>query len=250
MSLLWRSRKQRIALCPDRVLLSRSKAIAVEHKAEASDWQAAVDQLKEVLTGLKGHEVHLVIADSFVRYALLAYSPVVKSDEQWAAMGRHRFAALHGAPAAGNWDVKVTETAPLGARLACAVDRAMIESLAATFVAAQVHLASVQPFLVAAFNRIRTKVGNGSCWLIVEEPGRLTLAFIQRGVWVAVRTRRCDVHWRARLPEIIERESAFLALSEPCTRVIVCAQGAFDTEQYDAWQTRAVDYKELALSTD
>jgi hypothetical protein len=52
------------------------------------------------------------------------------------------------------------------------------------------------------------------------------------------------------LPEIIERESAFLALSEPCTRVIVCAQGAFDTAPYEAWHTQAVSYPELALAWD
>ena len=83
---------------------------------------------------------------------------------------------------------------------------------------------------------------------MIEEPGRLTLAFIQRGVWVAIRSRRSDNRWREMLPEIIERESAFLAVSEPCSRVIVCAQGAFDTEMLEAFRTQAVSYKELALA--
>jgi hypothetical protein len=30
--------------------------------------------------------------------------------------------------------------------------------------------------------------------------------------------------------------------------VIVCAQGAFDTAQYEAWHTKAVSYRELALA--
>ena len=94
----------------------------------------------------------------------------------------------------------------------------------------------------------RSTIGNGSCWLVVEEPGRLTLALIQRGVWIAIRSRRSDPTWRASLPEIIERESAFLALSERCTRVVVCAQSAFDTDRYEAFQTRAVSYGELALA--
>jgi hypothetical protein len=128
------------------------------------------------------------------------------------------------------------------------VDRELIEALADTCAAAQVRLTSVQPFLVAGFNRIRARIGNGSCWLVVEEPGRLTLAFIQRGVWLAIRSRRVDERWRLLLPEIIERESAFLALTEPCTRVIVCAQAAFDTAQYEAWHTQAVSYGELALT--
>lgn len=195
MSLLWRSKKQRIGLCADRVLVSRKKIVPVKPAANAAEWKAAVDALPAVLEGFKGQEISLVIADAFVRYALLPWNTAVKNDQQWIAVARHRFSTLHGAAAAA-WDVKLTETAPQGARLACAVDRDLIEALASASVSASVHLASVQPFLVAAFNRIRTKVGTGSCWLVVEEPGRLTLAFIQRGAWVTVRTRRVDANWR------------------------------------------------------
>lgn len=247
MSLLWRSRKHRLGLCSDRLFLSKSKVVPVPPGADAAEWKAAVQALPEILKGFKGQDVSLVIADQFVRYVLMPWNEAVKTPEQWMALARHRLNAIHGTAAAG-WDVKVTETAPSGPRLACAVDRELIETLAATFAAAQARLASVQPFLVAGFNRIRTHIGNGSCWVVVEEPGRLTLAFIQRGVWVAIRTRRVDGRWRMVLPEILERESAFLALSEPCTRVIVCAQGAFDTGQYEAWHTKAVSYPELALA--
>jgi len=112
------------------------------------------------------------------------------------------------------------------------------------------RLVSVQPFLVAAFNRIRKTVGNGSCWIVVEEPGRLTLALIQRGMWIAIRSRRADSGWRNLLPEILERESAFLGLAEPVTRVIVCAQHEFDTEMHDAWRAEAIAYRELALAAE
>lgn len=247
MSLLWRSRKQRVGLCSDRLFLAKNKHVAVRPTADAAEWKAAVEALPEVLKEFKSQEISLVIADQFVRYVLLPFNAALKTPEQWMALARHRLTAIHGAAAAA-WEVKLTETAPAGPRLACAVDRELIEALAEKCVAAQVRLGSVQPFLVAGFNRIRAHVGNGSCWLVVEEPGRLTLAFIQRGVWLAIRTRRVDERWRAMLPEIIERESAFLALSEPCTRVIVCAQGAFDTAQYEAWHTKAVSYPELALA--
>ncbi|MGH8740138.1 MAG: hypothetical protein ACREUN_04460 [Burkholderiales bacterium] len=247
MSLLWRNRAQRLGLCSDRLFLSKNRFIAVQPSADAAEWRAAVDALPEVLKEFKQHEVSLVIADQFVRYVLLPWNEALRTGEQWMALARHRLSAIHGAAAAG-WEVKLTETAPLGPRLACAVDRELIEALAEKFSAAQVRLASVQPFLVAGFNRIRAHVGNGSCWLVIEEPGRLTLAFIQRGVWVAIRSRRIDERWRDMLPELIERESAFLALSEPCTRVIVCAQAAFDTAQFESWHAKAVSYRELALA--
>jgi hypothetical protein len=83
---------------------------------------------------------------------------------------------------------------------------------------------------------------------VVEEPGRLTLAYLQKGTWIAVRSRRVDPGWRVVLPEIIERESACLALNETCTRVIVCAQEAFDTGMHEAFRLDAVSYRDLALA--
>ena len=256
MSPLWRNHL-RISLSADSLTLAayerglrpgkaRSAVTPVQGNPNDPEWRAAVDALPGTLAAFGNHEVSVVLADQFVRYALLPWNPALKSDEQWLALARHRLGSVHGA-AAAEWDVKLTETAPNGPQLACAVDRELLAELSAKLAAANVRLISAQPFLVAAFNRIRRTIGNGSCWLLVEEPRPLTLAFIQHGVWVAVRSRRTDPGWRGALPELIERESAFLALSEPCTRVIVCAQHGFDPDMHEAFRTEAVDYGELAL---
>jgi len=261
VSLLWRNHL-RISLGAERLVLAdherglrrgkgSTSVTPVQGNPNDPEWRAALDALPAALAGFGGRDVSVVLADQFVRYALLPWNAALKSAEQWLAMARHRLEAVHGAAAAG-WDVQLTETAPSGPRLACALDRELLAELAAKLVAAEVRLVSVQPFLVAAFNRLRSgirkAVGDGSCWLVIEEPRRLTLAFIQRGVWVAVRSRRIDSGWRAALPELIQRESAFLALSEPCTRVIVCAQDDFDPDLHEAFRTEAVDYGELALA--
>lgn len=249
MSLSWlRKKPLRIGLGAKRIMLSGAKALELE---SGDDWRGAVAALPEMLKAHRGVEASVVLADQFARYALLPHTDAVKTPAQWLALARHRFSALHGAIAA-EWEVKVTETAPLGARLACAVDRELIEQLAGVFVASSVKLISVQPFLVAAFNRIRQTVGNGSCWIVVEEPGRLTLALLQRGAWVAIRSRRSDERWRMVLPEILERESAFLGLDQPCTRVIVCAQGEFefDSAMQETWRAQSLSYRDLALARE
>jgi len=246
VSLLWRNKQLRIGLAPDRIYITDARS--VDLAANDGSWNSPVEALPAALAGRKG-EAAVVLADQFVRYALLAHNETLKTAEQWAALATHRFNTLHG-PRAAEWQINVTETAPMGPRLACAVDRALITRLAEVFVSANLHLASVQPFLVAAFNRIRKRVGNGSCWIVVEEPGRLTLALIQRGMWLAIRGRRADKGWRSALPEILERESAFLGLSMPVTRVIVCTQGEFDTEMHQAWRTEALGYRELALASE
>jgi len=254
VSLLWRNHL-RVSVCADRLVLRANKGrtsfVPIQVKPNDPEWRAPLEALPGVLANHKNYEVSIVLADRFVRYALLPWNAALKSEEQWLALARHRLAAVHGATAA-EWDLKLTETAPRGPRLACAVDRALVGVLAAAAQDAGVRLVSVQPFLVAAFNRLQGSLlgnlGAASCWLVVEEPGRLTLCFIQRGTWVAIRSRRTGSGWREMLPDIIARESAFLALSERCTRVIVCAQGEFDTAQHDAFDTNAVNYSELALA--
>ena len=246
MSLLWRNKQLRIGLAPDRLYVSGQKAL--ELAANDGSWNAAVDALEPALKGMKG-EAAVVLADQFVRYTLLPWNEALKGAEHWNALASHRFTTLHG-PKAGEWQINVAQTSPMGPRLACAVDRSLMQRLAEMFTKVNVRLVSVQPFLVAAFNRIRKTVGNGMCWIVVEEPGRLTLALIQRGMWVAIRTRRADKSWRNVLPEMLERESAFLGLSTPVSRVIVCAQGEFNTEKYDAWRTEALAYGSLALTAE
>ena len=249
MSLLWRKKTLRIGLGPDSIIVSGSREAVRVQGEGAGDWRSAIAALPEVLKNYRNQDASVVLADQFVRYALLPWNAALKSDAEWVALAQHRFGALHGAPAA-EWQIKVTDTAPHGARLACAVERELVSALAEQFVAAGVRLASAQPFLVAAFNRIRKTVGNGSCWIVVEERGRLTLALIQRGEWTAIRARRSDDRWRNLLPEILERETAFLGLAAPCTRVIVCAQGSFDVEMHQDWRADAFSYRELALATE
>jgi hypothetical protein len=241
------SSELRIGLTAENILLSTGETFDVPRLEDgAPEWQAAIEALEKVLPPLKGQEASVVLADRFVRYALLPWSDTLKTHEQWLNLARHRFSAIHG-PAANEWEIKFAATAPAGPRVACAADRGLIEELGARAVAHQVRLVSVVPFLVAAFNKVRDMTG-GSCWLVVEEPGRLTLALFLKGVWVAIRSRRADERWRRVLPEIIGRESAFLGLEEPCTRVIVCAQGNFDVEEHESFRLEAIDYQTLAVA--
>ena len=236
----------RIALCEERICFSGGHDVSLEKTGEPANWRPALDALGQVLPQHKGDTARLILADQFVRYALLPWSDTLKTHDQWLSLARHRFCAIHG-PLANEWEIKFAETAPSGPRLACAVDRELVEELGSQFYSAGVRLASVQPYLVAAFNRVRHMTG-GSCWMVIEEPGRLTLALFLRGVWVAIRSRRAEDQWRRVLPEIIARESGFLGLDELCTRVIVCAQDPFDVAEHEDFRLDALSWQDLAIS--
>src|SRR5688572_27267169 len=129
----------RIGLSPDRLVVAsrerglraaalRREVIAVEPPRSAANWQAAVDALPSALAGSKGAGVTVVLSNHFVRYALLPWLPSLKSEDEWLALARHRLELVHG-HAGEDWVVRCAETAPRGARVACAVDRGLLEAV-------------------------------------------------------------------------------------------------------------------------
>ena len=239
---LWRRDLLRIGLGPDRLVVAgyrrgvqlqlvRRDIISVE-AGEAHGWQASIDALPGALLacGFRAPEVSVVVSNSFARYALLASNPAIRSESEWIALARHRLASVHGADAEG-WELCLSETVRGGARIACAIDGLLLDALQAKVAEGRARLHSVRPYLMAAFNRIRPKIGDESCWLVIEEPECcIVLALIQRGHWVSIRMRRVDEHWRSQLCEILKRESALLALSEPCTKVVAYTANPFEID--------------------
>jgi hypothetical protein len=222
----------RIGIAPERIVLSarrgalkpslvRAESHAVEPRPGTPRWRAAVDALAALLAqpGATVGMTSVVVSNQLVRYALLPWSAALKNEEEWLAYARHRVLAVHGG-ASEEWELRVCETAPQGARIVCAMDRAFLDALQDTLVGQGGTLGSVQPYLMAVFNRARLD-RDTSAWLVVEEPGRLTLALIQDGAWRSVRARRVDGNWRRDLPAILERESAALGLEQPCDVVAI-----------------------------
>lgn len=248
MSLLRRDRL-RIGLSPDRLVLAgyrralRTRLVRKEIMPVPTNgpphWRAAIDALPAALgrTGRGKPEVTVILSNHFVRYALLPWNAALKKEAEWAALARHRLEAVHG-PAIGNWALRISETAPHSARIVSAVDTALLDALEARLAECHADLVSVQPYLMGVFNRVRSKIDNASCWLVIAESGRLTLALIERGSWRALRSRRVGDRWQAELPDLLERESAVLALERPCLQAVVHTQEAFNANLHDALKVR------------
>lgn len=260
MSLLRRDRL-RIGLAPDRLVLAgyrralRTRLVREEvvpvPAGEPPHWQAALDALPAALgrPGPGRPEVTVILSNHFVRYALLPWNASLKTDAEWAALARHRLEAVHG-PAAGSWALRICETAPRGARIASTADTALLDALEARLAECRADLVSVQPYLMAVFNRVRAEIGNESCWLVIAESGRLTLALIERGSWRALRSRRIGDGWQAGLPDLLERESAVLALERPCLQAVVHTPEAFDAGLHEAREVRDVTLAASSASGD
>jgi hypothetical protein len=101
--------------------------------------------------------------------------------------------------------------------MASAVDEDLCGQLRALLGNGTLTLRSVQPYLMAAFNRFRDELRDASCFFLAE-PGRLCLGVFAGGEWAGVRSTRLEAD--ASLESAMMRELRRIALPLPRLRQV------------------------------
>lgn len=223
MSLL--SRDHYIAvLCPDRVALLRRRPgrgapaggleLTAQAPCAASGAVAAIAALAGLLARpeIGRGDLTVLLSNHFVRYLLVPWSAEVGSPAELAAFAEICCDQVFGAAGEPRIVLTSPEKAP-GARLACALDGALLHSLRRAAAASRLRLASVQPYLMAAFNRLRPSLGQRDFFFLLAEPARNCLLVSLGGAWSSVRASAAEDQPQA-LADLIEREAQLLGLAE------------------------------------
>jgi hypothetical protein len=193
----------RVGLCRDRLVLARSIVP-----------RGGIDELKKIADGSR---VSVILSNHFVRYAVLPWTATLTSDEEWLAFAQDSFTSTYGSIAAG-WKIRLCATGFRQAKVASAVDAEVLESLQGL-----PNVASIQPYLMAAFNSRRRALRGKTAWFVLQETGRLTLSLFGKGAWKLVRTRQAPPDWQQALADILDRES--VDSGEPdCDSAMVCSE--------------------------
>jgi hypothetical protein len=150
-------------------------------------------------------EVTVILSNHFVRYQLVAWSDQLSSDDERAALMRHCYSEVYGS-AVADWELRWSEDQPGAPWLACAVEKSLLDRLRETLKQAGLHLHSVQPYLMAAFNRWRKEFAGARQWFVLGEPGRICVSQIQDGAWCSIRSHRIEGTWKDEASLILERE--------------------------------------------
>lgn len=207
-----------VALLERQLVIARGRRSgdAVEHidlpqpeaaAATAPAWQAAVDALRGWLAreGQKPADLSVRLSAHFVRWQLLPWQDQLSRQQERAAYARLRLRGTFGA-AAENWRVVGAPAAPGQAWPACAVDEALVGALQSLQSPGGLRLRSVAPYFATAYDHWRGRLGRGSAWFGVVEPGALTLGLLQQGQWRGLRALRLAEHeatpWLDRLPAL------------------------------------------------
>lgn len=228
-----------VALFPDRLVLARASGSLRRHlkhkeivavgpaRANTPLWRPAIDALAgKVAAGTaSGAEVTVVLSNFFVHYALVPWSDALDSDEEKTAFARHCFVRVHGAEAE-SWVLKLGASSPGKPRLACAIEATLIDALNEVMTPVGRRYRSLQPHLMASFNRWRTRLGEKPSWFVVAEPGLLCLALLRDGQWQSLRTIKVGPDWLNELPGALTREACLADDPAECDEVLVFAPEA------------------------
>jgi hypothetical protein len=199
VSLSW-PRRLEVALTPARAAWAARGARGACDGAPAAAFAAAL------AAAPAARRVDVTLCGGLVHYLALPWPDEVVEESESAAFAAHHFRRVFGDAAAG-WAIRVdAEEGSL--RVACAVDRALLDGLGAAARAAGRRLAHVQPFLAAAYNGWRRDLGEASALFVTLEPGRWCAALLAAGEWRALRSGRLEGNIAAELVGLVARETA------------------------------------------
>jgi hypothetical protein len=215
VSLSWRDRVE-LGFYPDRLVLARAKGeqtvTVPAAQPQAPRWRSALDVLAG-LEALSKADVSVVLSNFFVRYTLVPLNAALTGASERLAVARHSLVRIHG-PAAEGWIVR------LSGEVACGVDPLLVDGLRSVLTARANRFRSLQPRLMAAFNRYRRKLGYAPSWFVDVEPGLALLALVQAGSWQSLRSAKIGPAWEAELPALIAREACFVDSPDDCKPVV------------------------------
>ncbi len=208
MSLPWRD-EVGVYLSPRRIVLVRMQrglrprcvleACFPVESASLTQWRPALEALHQRLADSEwtGAGLRIAVADHWVRQSVVPAVAGLDRTHERQVYARHWLAQTYG-ELGDDWQVALGESLPSRPFVASALPTALVAGLAELAAATGVPLLSVQPQLVVAYNRWRSRLPD-SGWLVTLDEGCLAAAQLAPHGWERVHTVRIGADWSAEL---------------------------------------------------
>lgn len=181
----------------------------------AGGWSGAADALQGLLreAGARRGRLTVVLSSHFAHFRLLPWSDAIGSPAELESFARIGFEDIYG-PVAAGWALRISPEAAGRPRVAAAVEQALLERLQSIAQGAGLRLESVQPHLMAAYNRLQPRLARDNFVFAVAEPGRCSMLLARAGQWLSVRSSASGDSERA-VAALLERECELTGIGDP-----------------------------------
>ena len=182
---------------------AQSQMLPAQMHGAAFPWEPSLAALRAHMTeaALTGASVNVIVADCFVRYALIPWPGYILGRDEVEALARIQLENLYG-EAIRSWTCRFDMRRYGEAGIACAIDTALVDAIETLCGDTGCTLASLQPRFMQAFNAARLPA-EGCALFALSDEGTCTLAARDEHGWRSIRSVR---HQRAQLRHVLERE--------------------------------------------
>jgi hypothetical protein len=195
---LWRDRYV-AAMRPQGVAVVRRRAgrkaldlkdtIVCEPAEEEISWAAPLAALREFLArpATTEGDLSVVLSNHFARFLIVPWNGEISNSEELQNYAAACFEDVYG-EATATWEIRVSSEKTGKPRIACALDRGLINGLQEAVAGSKLRLVSVQPYLMTAFNLLSRPFRESDFVFVLAEAGRACFVASSGNAWRAVRT--------------------------------------------------------------
>ncbi|SFU63611.1 hypothetical protein [Nitrosospira multiformis] len=216
MSLLRRNRISAF-LSPHRVELvrlqrhvksgqSERQVAACERADEGTAWGAALAQLKRMLPTGTGAEIHILLSNHFVRYAVIPPQSKIETPVELRAYAAFQMREIYG-ERTGGWELTTSSWDPATGVVCAAIEHGFLQGLEELAASQRMKLKYVEPYFTSVFDHWHDRFDKGRAWFALVETGRLCLALLEGGAWLRILNQRILDDVKEELLVALEREA-------------------------------------------
>ena len=190
-----------------RPALVEKQQLNVTPDAGAQRWRAELSALESLMVNAqKGLGLKVVISNHFVRFRIAPALPAMMKPAEAQGLLQHFFHEVYG-DVVNEWEVRASVLPDGDTVPACAIDKSLLAGLRESSEKYGLRLRSVQPFYMAGYNAVYSRLGRGRSCFVQVETGRIQMAMLESGRWLSLNSVSAMPQWSEELPAMIEREA-------------------------------------------
>ena len=230
---------------------SPARAELVEPIEVGVDWKAAVSMLEKSLVreARRGMRVGITLSDLWVRFHMIQLSSTRLSEREMLSLARTHFARQYPEIGPDNLTIRLALS---GSRLmAAGIESDLLRAIEGVTERTGSKLVRIEPLFSHVFDRFEKILASATGWILLDEPGMLTLACVEKGCLTSLHFHRCEADQNQSALQLLERQSALLGRQLTEVRVFSVAprQIHLPAPWRIVWQQNLFEFEGRAFPT-